>query len=227
MKKIFIRATIIIMSICVFSTSLLYFPYKWITIVSDGDAIPQYKNPQTALLIIDVQRNLTSEDGTWILNLNQTDDMIEQINRIIEKSTKSNIIVIYITNEIKKYSPLNHFTNRAMEENTDGAKMDKRIMIVNNNHFIKSRMDAFTNNEFESFLKKHRINHIIVTGIDAEDCVDKTIKGALNRNYLTTVITDAIATASDERREYKILEFKNLGVATLTTEEFVNQVWDE
>jgi nicotinamidase-related amidase len=224
MKKIFIRSTIIVMGLVILAISLLYFPYKWITIVSDGDTIPQYKNPQTALLIIDVQKNLTSENGSWILNLSQTDEMIEQINLIIEKSIKSNIVVIYITNEVKKYSPLNYFTNRAMEENTDGAKMDERIMIVNNNHFIKTRMDAFTNNDFETFLNKHHINHIIVTGIDAEDCVDKTIKGALNRNYLITVITDAIATASDERRDQKIVDFRNLGVETLTTKEFVNQV---
>jgi nicotinamidase-related amidase len=227
MKKIFIRSTIIVMGLVILTISLLYFPYKWITIVSDGDTIPQYKNPQTALLIIDVQKNLTSENGSWILNLSQTDEMIEQINLIIEKSIKSNIVVIYITNEVKKYSPLNYFTNRAMEENTDGAKMDERIMIVNNNHFIKTRMDAFTNNDFETFLNKHHINHIIVTGIDAEDCVDKTIKGALNRNYLITVITDAIATASDERRDQKIIEFKSLGVETLNTNEFLNQVWSK
>ncbi|MBN2403328.1 MAG: cysteine hydrolase [Spirochaetes bacterium] len=224
MKKIFIRATIIIISILILTISLLYFPYKWITIVSDGDAIPQYKNPETALLIIDVQRNLTSKDGTWILNLSQTDEMIDKINLLIKKSAKRDVVVIYITNEFLKYSTLNYFTNRAMEENTDGAKMDERIMIVNNNHFIKSRMDAFTNNEFEIFLKEHRINHIIVTGIDAEDCVDKTVKGALNRKYFVTVITDAIATASDERRDQKIVDFKNLGVETLTTKEFVDRL---
>lgn len=224
MKKIFIWATVILISILVFIVSLVYFPYHWINIVSDGDAIPHYENPQTALLIIDVQKNLTSKDGSWILNLRQTDEMIEKINLLIENSAKRDIVVIYITNEYNKFSPLNYFTNWAFEENTDGANMDERILIVNSNHFIKSRMDAFTNNQFELFLQEQRINHIIVTGIDAEDCVDKTVKGALNRSYLVTVITDAIATASDERREQKIIDFINLGVETLTTEEFVERL---
>ena len=224
MKKIFTRVVIIFISIIILIVSLLYFPYQWINIVSDGDAIPRYENPQTALLIIDVQKNLTSKDGTWILNLRQTDEMIEKINLLIENSAKGDIVVIYITNEYNKFSTLNYFTNWAFEENTDGANMDERIMIVNNNHFVKSRMDAFTNNQFELFLQEQRINHIIVAGIDAEDCVDKTVKGALNRNYLVTVITDAIATASDERREQKIVDFINLGVETLTTEEFVERL---
>lgn len=220
MKKVLLRALLLIAGLFIITISVLYFPYKWITIVSDGDAISQYDNPRTALLVIDVQRNLTAKDGTWILNLKQTDDMIDKINQVIETSSMNNIVVIYITNEFSKFSPVNHFTNRAMERNSPGAKMDERIRIVNANHFVKSRMDAFTNRGFEKFLIEQRITHIVVTGIDAEDCVDKTIKGALNRKYAVTVITDAIATASDERLDQKIMDFKKLDINTLTTEEF-------
>jgi len=87
-------------------------------------------------------------------------------------------------------------------------------------------MDAFTNRDFEKYLIEQRINHIVVTGIDAEDCVDKTIKGALDRSYHVTVIADAIATASDERRDQKITDFKNLGTETLTAEEFMERNLD-
>lgn len=59
--------------------------------------------------------------------------------------------------------------------------------------------------------------------MDAEDCVDKTIKGALNRNYQVTVISNAIATKSEEKRAGKIVDFRNLGVEILTTKEFIDQ----
>lgn len=226
MIKVLLRVLLLIAGLFIITISVLYFPYKWITIVSDGDPISQYDNPRTALLVIDVQRNLTEKDGTWILNLQQTDDMIDKINQVIETSSMNDIEVIYITNEVSKFSPVNHFTNRAMERNSPGAKMDERIRIVNSNHFVKSRMDAFTNRDFEKFLIEQRINHIVVTGIDAEDCVDKTIKGALNRKYRVTVITDAIATATDERREQKIMDFKNLGTENLTTKEFIERNYD-
>ncbi len=221
MIKILIRAVIVLVCLLAITISVLYFPYKWITIVSDGDAISHYDKPRTALLVIDVQRNLTAKDGTWILNLGQTDDMIGKINQLIDMSTMNDIEVIYITNEVSKFSPVNHFTNRSMERNSPGAKMDERIRIVNINHFVKSRMDAFTNREFENFLIEQRINHVVVTGIIAEDCVEKTIRGALNRNYQVTVITDGIATTSDERRDQKIKDFQNLGVEALTTEELL------
>jgi len=122
MIKVLIRTVIVLVSLLVITISVLYFPYKWITVVSDGDAISQYDNPRSALLVIDVQRNLTAKDGTWILNLQQTDDMIDKINQIIETSSMNDIEVIYITNEFSKLSTLNHFTNRAMEKNSPGAK---------------------------------------------------------------------------------------------------------
>jgi len=174
------------------------------------------------MLIIDVQRNLTAENGAWILNLEQTDKMIEKINSIIKKSTEKNLIVIYISNEFKKYSIINWMTGRAMEEQTDGVKIDERIAIINNNHFIKNKMDSFTSDDFNEFLKNHEINHLIITGMDAEDCVDKTIKGALNRNYKITVISDAIATKSIEKRDKKIVDFRNLGAEIMTTDDFIN-----
>lgn len=220
MKKLFIRIGLLTTSLILIVILTLFFSFKRITIVSNGDAIPQYKNPQKALLVIDVQRNLTEKNGSWILNLEQTDKMIEKINSIIQESARKNLLVIYISNEFKKYSIINLMTDRALEENTDGAKIDKRIKIINNNHFIKNKMDAFTNNDFENYLKKHEVNHLIITGIDAEDCVDKTIKGAFKRKYQITVINDAIATASNARRDQKILDFKNLGAEIINSNDF-------
>ena len=134
MRKLFIKIGVITTSLIFIIAFTLFLSFKWITIVSNGDAIPHYNNPQTAMLVIDVQRNLTANNGTWILNLEQTDKMIDKINRIINESTKKNIIVIYISNEFGKYSIINLMTDRAMEEHTDGAKIDERIIIVNNNH---------------------------------------------------------------------------------------------
>ena len=223
MKKLFFKIGLVTISLFLIAILTLFLSFKRITIVSNGEPIPHYKNPQTALLVIDVQRNLTAENGTWILNLEQTDTMIEKINSLIVNSPDNNYTVIYISNEFKKYSIINLMTDRAMEEGSDGAKIDKRIEIINNHHFIKNEMDAFTNNNFENYLIKQEINHLIITGIDAEDCVDKTIKGALNRNYQVTVISNAIATQSEEKRTRKIVDFRNLGVEILTTKEFLNQ----
>ncbi len=114
-------------------------------------------------------------------------------------------------------------SGRIMEEGKKGTELDNRIISANSNIFTKRKMDSFTNKDFESYLIKNEISHLIITGLDAEDCVDKTIKGAINRKYKVTVISDAIATKSDEKRSKKIEDFKKIGAEILTTKELINQ----
>ena len=82
-------------------------------------------------------------------------------------------------------------------------------------------MDTFTSSEFENFLIKNQINNLIITGLDAENCVDKTVKAAINRQYKLKIISNGIATKTEERRNKKINEFKNLGAEIMTTDELL------
>ncbi len=223
MKKLLLRIggvlTILILAIVL----TLIFSFIRITKVSEGAQIEKYQTPTTALVIIDVQKNLTTENGNWILNLKQTDKMIDNINTIIQKMEEQEFPVIYIQNVFKKNSIINRMTNCAMEEGDSNSELDDRIKIVSSNKFKKNKMDAFTSPDFETYLINNEISHLIIVGIDAEDCVDKTIKGAINRNYEVTVITDAIASKTDEKRDAKIDDFRNMKLEILTTVEFINQ----
>jgi nicotinamidase-related amidase len=82
-------------------------------------------------------------------------------------------------------------------------------------------MDSFSNPEFENFLKANKVNHVYITGLDAEACVDRTVKAALNRNYEVTVVSNAIAAKSEEKRNVKLWEFEKIGAKVVTTEELL------
>jgi nicotinamidase-related amidase len=84
-------------------------------------------------------------------------------------------------------------------------------------------MDAFSNNKLDRFLVDNKINSLYITGLDAEACVDKTVKAALNRGYKVTIIKDAIAAKSDEKLKNKIEEFSKLGADISTTEELLKK----
>jgi len=189
--------------------------------ITKGNIINNYPEQKKALIIIDIQRNITEKTGTMILNLKQTDEIIDNINKIIDSSDKHDLTVIYITNEFKKKSLANFLTKKAIEKGSEGAKIDPRIKIINNNFFIKYKMDTFTSSEFENFLIKNQINNLIITGLDAENCVDKTVKAAINRQYKLKIISNGIATKTEERRNKKINEFKNLGAEIMTTDELL------
>ena len=223
MKKLLLRIGGILIILILGTILTLVISFVRITRVTDGEQIKSYLNPAIALVIIDVQKNLTTENGNWILNLEQTDKMIDNINIIIQKMEEQEFHIIYLQNVFRKNSIINHMTNRAMEEGTEGSEIDDRIKIVGSNIFKKNKMDGFTSHDFEKYLINNEISHLIVVGIDAEDCVDKTIKGAINRNYKITVVSDAIATKTDEKRNIKITDFENMGLEILSTNELIKR----
>lgn len=220
LKKIMITLGIILGIFLIFNL-IFFIDFNRMSQITKGKPISDYSKPKTALVIIDIQKNITDKNAKLLLNLKQTDQIIENTNKIIDNSKRLDLILIYITNEVKKYTFGNFISRGALEEGSEGAKLDPRIKVINNNHFIKYQMDSFTNKDFENFLINNQINHLIITGLDAGYCVDRTIKAALNRNYKVTVISDGIATNTDKKREIKINEFKKLGVNILTTKELL------
>jgi len=223
MKRKILIAALVLLVLVLAAASILAIPFASITVVTRGEPIERYEDAKKAVLVIDVQKNLTSEDGTWILNLDQTDRMIEKINEITKAAERSGIIVVYITNEFARNSIINRMTDRAMEEKTEGAKMDERVRILSGDHFIKNKMDAFSSRSFEEFLIASKVDHLILTGIDAEDCVDKTFKGALNRKYRLTVVSDAVATKSYEALRKKLEDFRIAGAEVIAASEFIGK----
>jgi len=59
----------------------------------------------------------------------------------------------------------------------------------------KTANDAFYKTALQSFLEKHNITEIFITGCATDFCIDATVKSALSRDYTITVVEDAHTTA--------------------------------
>ena len=187
--------------------------------VTPGSPIDKYTNPHKALIIIDLQRDLTEANGKLTLNTRVTDSVIENVNRILDKN--KDLVVIYIRQESDNILAM-LATGGAMQHGEPGSDFDQRLKIKSNNIFIKHVSDSFSNPALDKFLVNNSVDHIYVTGVDARYCVDKTIKAALNRKYKVTVVNDSIGSASTEIVNNKILDFTGLGADTISTDQLLN-----
>ncbi len=212
--------------VLVVATVAVYFAYGYykINAVSRGERIADYRTPGKALLIIDLQRDITEKDGRMVLNPEQTARIIANINRILSDRRIRNLQLVYIAQEFERNSIVQLLTNNALLPGSPGARIDPRIKIVSDNLFVKRVSDAFSNPELDDFLIKNRVNHLYVAGVDAEYCVDRTVRAALNRNYRVTVISDAVGSGSDEKRDAKIREFEGLGMEIITTAQMLKRI---
>jgi len=59
---------------------------------------------------------------------------------------------------------------------------------------VKHNSSAFHGTDFDARLKRAGIDHLIVTGMQSEYCVDSAIRGAHERGYRVTLVADAHST---------------------------------
>ncbi len=217
MKKVILIITVIIMLMA----GYIVYSFSTFASVSKGEPLARYENPSKALLVIDIQRGITDKESTYGLDPGQRDEMLKNNNRIFESKKAAGLQVIYIRQVFADDFMVKLFTGGKMQKGTTGAQISRELKVISKNIFTKHISDAFSNPKLDAFLIAHKVNHLYITGLDAEACVDKTLKAALNRKYKVTVIKDAVATKSDERRDKKIMEFSELGAEIITTADFL------
>jgi nicotinamidase-related amidase len=177
------------------------------------------KKHRKALLVIDIQNDFTAENAKMPIDKKQGSEMIKNINQLIDSSLEKNLTIIYIGNEYDKFDFLNIFRNFAAIKNTDGAKQDERLRVINDNYFPKNRGNSFSNPDLDSFLKSEQIKEIYICGLMAEHCIYQTVKGAIRHQCNTTVLTDCIATKTDEILLKTIEKYKKMGIELKTSEQ--------
>ena len=179
-------------------------------------------NPvSTALIVLDIQRDFIGDQARMPVAEHHVSPMIENINMIIEKSTKV-IPIVYVGNEFeKKQFIANWFRNNAALKGSLGAKLDKRLKIVNDLYFSKNQGNALSNLKLVNYFKDNRIEHLIIVGLFAEGCVAATARGAMRRNFKVTVIRDAVAGANDKKREQSLRKLATSGVSVIDSSELL------
>jgi hypothetical protein len=150
MKKVAIILAGIVVFIIGFGVAV-FAPFASVT---KGTPIAAYSSPRTALLVIDIQKDMTEKNGKRPLNLAQTDSMIPVVNSLIQNADKKDWLVIYITHEYVKNSPLRLVTQDFLLEGKPGAAMDPRLLVINQNQFVKHKWMHFQIKSLTFFYKK-------------------------------------------------------------------------
>jgi nicotinamidase-related amidase len=170
----------------------------------------------TALLVIDIQKDFVGDQARMPVANHQIAPMIDNINTMIEKAKKAEMPIIYIGNEFEKTQFVsNWFRHNAAIKNSLGAELDERLLIVNDLYFSKKQGDALSNSRLVHYLEVNHIEHLMLTGLFAEGCITATAKGARRRNYKVTVIRDAVAGATDNKREKSLRRLASGGISIL------------
>src|SRR6476620_11502554 len=159
----------------------------------------EHTSNKKALLVIDVQENLLDSNSRIHMVPESIPSFIQNLNKSIEFFERNNMPVIYIVNEWTN-PVLNMLTGNVCKKGTKGTGIDKRVRLVNEMVYKKSKMNALTNKELSKFLKENFISELYIAGLFAEACIKETVKGAIKNGYNVILIEDAIGSRSDSQK---------------------------
>ena len=166
-----------------------------------------------ALLVLDFQVDFLQPGGRLPVAQDQVPGMLEAANRVIRAADARAMEVVYIGNEFDRWDlPANWFRNNAAVRGQPGARLDDRLIVINDHYFPKRRGNAFSNPRLGEFLQSRKVRHVILAGVYANACVQFTAVAALRRGYRVTVLSDAVAAANDRKRGAALQRMQRRGV---------------
>lgn len=178
---------------------------------TSGKKIESYNSPIKAIIVVDIQEDYTGKNAKKPFK--DAEKIIDTTNELIQQAEANGMIVVFIQNVIKN-PVISLFTGGINAPGAPGTEMDRRLIrIPGIQTFSKNRSDAFSNNDFDDYLRKMQVNHLLITGLDAAYCINATIRGALNRGYQVTVFKNGIATESSKSIDALTTEWQTLGVS--------------
>ena len=166
-----------------------------------------------ALLVLDIQKDFIGDQARMSVAKHQIEPMLEKVNKIIESFNSHGIPVVYIGNEFEPPQWVaNFFRKNAAKKGSQGAELDDRLLIVNDLYFPKSKANALSNDELVSYLNANRMKHIVIVGLFTEGCVMATALDSKRKNFKVTVVSDAVASLNDKKREKALNALSSKGV---------------
>ena len=143
-----------------------------------------------ALVIIDIQNDITKNYKEIIGNINQA----------IDWAAGHAIHVVYIRHENLSVG------TRTFKPGTRGAELVPDLKMGSDNIFTKSKGNALTSEKFADFINKNEICEFYIAGADAIACVKSTVYNMLKSDYKVTVLSDCV-TSYDKRKIDGMLEY--------------------
>ncbi|XP_071715478.1 probable inactive nicotinamidase At3g16190 isoform X2 [Rutidosis leptorrhynchoides] len=103
-----------------------------------------------------------------------------------------------------------------------GAELVDGLVIKEEDYkVVKTRFSAFFATHLHSVLQGAGIDSLAVVGVQTPNCIRQTVFDAVELDYKSvTVIVDATAAATPDVHAANLYDMRNVGVATLTLEEW-------
>ncbi|MDR4902259.1 cysteine hydrolase family protein [Bacillus mycoides] len=153
-----------------------------------------------ALIVIDVQVGMYTAG----MPVHNGEKFLETLQNLIEECRSNSIPIIYVQHNGPKNHPL--------EKGTAGWQVHAAIAPQDGDSIVEKKTpDSFHKTNLNELLQEKGIEHVIISGMQTEYCVDTTTRRAFSEGYKVTLVSDAHSTFdTDVLRAEDIVKHHNV-----------------
>ena len=163
----------------------------------------EYKMKNSALVVIDLQNDITKNYKEIIAKVNEAVDWAEQ----------KELWIVYI-----QHNNLSAGT-RTIKPGTRGAELVPELNIVSDHIFTKVKSNALTSETFSAFIQERGISEFYVVGADAAACIKSTCYNMAKSGYTVHVLSDCITSYDKKKLPEMLAYYESKGCTVLTLQE--------
>lgn len=154
-----------------------------------------------ALLIIDVQQAL-------ITGAHNEQEVLAAITTAAERVRSRGGLVVYIQHCHSSFEP--------MKKGSPGWALHAALDVRDEDLKVeKTASDAFYETNLDDLLRSHKVDHLYISGLQTEFCIDASCRSALSKDYRVTLISDGHTTGDAHLPAPQIIDHHNYTLANL------------
>ena len=193
-------------------------------LVADAPTVnePNDGSPGYAIVILGIQQDFTSPSRWYSLPQVALDGVIHRINAASRLAARFDAPVLYARQEPDSATGKAVFRLLARDHTADDSRhgVHTRLEAVPGFRFSTPAGDAFSNDEFDTFLRRQGIGHLFLAGIDGATSIARTARTAIALGYRVSFIRDGIFTAFERKWDRQLKAFEASAAFAISSEEF-------
>ena len=161
----------------------------------------------SALVVIDLQNDITKNYK----------EIIAKVNEAIDWAEQKELWIVYI-----QHNNLSAGT-RTFKPGTRGAELVPELNVVSDHIFAKAKSNALTSEAFAAFIQKHEISEFYVIGADAAACIKSACYNMAKSGYTVHVLSDCITSYDKKKLPELLAYYESKGCEVLELSEVVKR----
>ena len=159
----------------------------------------------SALVVIDLQNDITKNYK----------EIIAKVNEAIDWAEQKELWIVYI-----QHNNLSAGT-RTFKPGTRGVELVPEMKVVSEHVFTKSKSNALTSEAFTSFIQEQGINEFYIAGADAVACIKSTCFNMRKNGYNVHVLSDCITSYDKKKLPEMLVYYESKGCSVMPLQEIM------